>query len=93
MRSTPALTGSGAMPPRWRCVAAVSPERPRTRCGTTRCSPGFRDCAFVSGSPVAKAHVALLGTVRYQEVGFAVPEDLYIYGVRDRACEVATTPK
>jgi hypothetical protein len=54
---------------------------------------GFRDCAFVSGSPVAKAHVALLGTVRYHEVGFAVPEDLYIYGVRDRACEVATTPK
>jgi hypothetical protein len=47
----------------------------------------FRDCAFVSGSPVAAPHVALLGTLRYEEVGFAVPERLYIYGVRDPACE------
>jgi len=49
----------------------------------------FRDCAFVSGSQVALPHVALLRTVRYEEVGFAVPEYLYIYGVRDRGCEPA----
>ncbi len=54
---------------------------------------GFRDCAFVSGSRVAIAHVALLETVRYHEVGFAVPEHLYVYGVRNRACEVTAAPK
>ena len=48
--------------------------------------PRFKDCAFVSGSPVAAAGVFPLGTVRYLELGFAVPEYLYIYGVRARVC-------
>jgi hypothetical protein len=54
--------------------------------------PRFKECAFVSGSPVASADVFLLGTVRYQEVGFAVPEYLYIYGVRDQECAPVRHP-
>ena len=54
--------------------------------------PRFKECAFVSGSPVASADVFLLGTVRYQEVGFAVPEYLYIYRVRDQECAPVRHP-
>ena len=44
--------------------------------------PGFRDCAFVSGSLPAPHGTSLIGIVRYKELGFAVPEHLYIYAVK-----------
>ena len=43
--------------------------------------PKFRDCAFVSGSLPAPHGTSLVGRMRYQEVGFAVPEYLYVYAV------------
>ncbi len=46
----------------------------------------FRDCAFVSGSVPAPHGTSLIGRVRYNEVGFAVPEYLYIYVVRASSC-------
>ncbi len=48
--------------------------------------PNFRDCAFVSGSLPAPHGTSLVGRVRYNEFGFAVPEYLYIYVVRARSC-------
>ena len=48
--------------------------------------PGFRDCAVVSGSPQMEAALELLGTTTYNELGFAVPERLYIYVVRSPGC-------
>ena len=48
--------------------------------------PGFRDCAVVSGSPQGEAALELVGTTRYNELGFAVPERLYIYVVRSPGC-------
>ena len=48
--------------------------------------PGFRDCAFVSGSLPAPHGTSLIGIVRYKELGFAVPEHLYIYAVKSRRC-------
>jgi 4-amino-4-deoxy-L-arabinose transferase-like glycosyltransferase len=48
--------------------------------------PGFSDCAFVSGSPLDVPSLIPLRTVRYNELGFAVPERLYIYAVQSRAC-------
>ncbi len=53
----------------------------------------FKDCAFVSGSPVGAAGVSLIGRVRYQELGFAFPERLYIYRVRNPACVPAPSAK
>ncbi len=52
--------------------------------------PDFRDCAFVSGSLPAPHGTSLIGRVRYNEVGFAVPEYLYIYAVRARSCPTST---
>ncbi len=49
--------------------------------------PRFKECAFVSGSPVAHAHVAHIGTERYNEVLFAWTERLYIYAVRTAGCD------
>lgn len=46
----------------------------------------FKDCAVVSGSRLAGAHLVLLRTVTYEELGFAVPEHLYVYGVRSSSC-------
>jgi Dolichyl-phosphate-mannose-protein mannosyltransferase len=48
--------------------------------------PGFRDCAFVSGSPLEEPHLAELRVLAYKELGFAVTEHLYIYGVRSPDC-------
>ncbi len=48
--------------------------------------PKFRDCAFVSGSLPAPHGTSLIRRVRYNEVGFAVPEYLYIYVVRAPSC-------
>jgi hypothetical protein len=49
--------------------------------------PRFRDCAFVSGSLPAPRGTSLIGIVRYEEVGFAVPEHLYIYAVKSCTAE------
>jgi hypothetical protein len=49
--------------------------------------PRFKECAFVSGSPVAQAHLAHIGTERYNELLFGWTERLYIYAVRSAACE------
>jgi hypothetical protein len=48
--------------------------------------PGFRDCAFVSGSRLVEPHLAELGAVKYKELGFALTEHLYIYAVRTPQC-------
>jgi hypothetical protein len=48
--------------------------------------PGFRECAFVSGSPWTAPALTLLRTTTYDELGFAVPERLYIYLVKDPGC-------
>jgi hypothetical protein len=47
---------------------------------------GFRDCAFVTGSPSAQPGVTLLRTTTYDELGFAVPEHLWIYSVQSPGC-------
>jgi hypothetical protein len=49
--------------------------------------PGFRDCAFVSGSLPAPHGTSLIGIVRYKELGFAVPEHLFIYAVKSCAAK------
>ncbi|HXW79894.1 MAG TPA: glycosyltransferase family 39 protein [Acidimicrobiales bacterium] len=54
--------------------------------------PGFTDCAFVSGSPLAEPHVAELGMVKYKELGFAVSERLYIYAVHSPQCAARRQP-
>ena len=48
--------------------------------------PGFRDCAFVSGSLYGGPTFTPLGVVTYEEVAFAGPENLYVYGVRRSGC-------
>ena len=47
--------------------------------------PGFKDCAFVSGSRLAEPHLSVLGAVKYKEFGFALTEHLYIYAVHSAA--------
>jgi hypothetical protein len=47
---------------------------------------GFRDCAFVTGSPSPQPNVTLLRTITYDELGFAVPEHLWIYAVHAPGC-------
>jgi hypothetical protein len=47
---------------------------------------GFRDCAFVSGSPSPEAGLTLLRTTSYNELGFAVPEHLWIYSAHSPGC-------
>jgi hypothetical protein len=48
--------------------------------------PGFRDCAFVSGSPWSGPDLRLLRTTTYNEVGVAVQEHLYVYLVKAPGC-------
>jgi len=47
---------------------------------------GFRDCAFVTGSPSPQPDVRLLRIATYDELGFAVPEHLWIYSVQRPGC-------
>jgi hypothetical protein len=47
---------------------------------------GFRDCAFVTGSPSPQPGTTLLRTTSYDELGFAVPEHLWIYSVQRAGC-------
>lgn len=54
---------------------------------------GFRDCAFVSGSPWQGPGLELLRTTTYDELGFAVPEHLWIYAVRDPGCPAPQDPE
>jgi hypothetical protein len=48
--------------------------------------PGFKDCAFVSGSPLDEPSLVLLRSLMYNELAFAVPEHLYVYAVRGVGC-------
>jgi hypothetical protein len=48
--------------------------------------PGFRDCAFVSGSRLDEPALVLMRAVSYNELAFAVPERLYLYAVRRSGC-------
>jgi hypothetical protein len=50
---------------------------------------GFRDCAFVTGSPSPQPNVTLLRTTTYDELGIAVPEHLWIYAVQAPGCGAA----
>jgi hypothetical protein len=50
---------------------------------------GFRDCAFVTGSPSPQPNVTLLRTTTYDELGFAVPEHLWIYAVQAPGCRAS----
>jgi hypothetical protein len=47
---------------------------------------GFRDCAFVTGSPSPQPDLRLLRITTYDELGFAVPEHLWIYSVQRPGC-------
>ena len=48
--------------------------------------PGFRECALVSASRLLWPSLRLIHTVSYDEVGFAVPERLYLYAVDNSRC-------
>lgn len=48
--------------------------------------PGFKECAFVSGSRLDEPQLALLRTVSHYELGFATSENLYVYAVRGEVC-------
>ncbi|HXW78257.1 MAG TPA: hypothetical protein VEJ84_02095, partial [Acidimicrobiales bacterium] len=48
--------------------------------------PGSHECAVVAASALPVSSLRLLGTARYEELGFAVPEHLYIYGVVAASC-------
>jgi hypothetical protein len=54
--------------------------------------PGFRDCAFVSGSPTGGPALELMRTVSYDAIAFAVPERLYLYALITPACRVVPPP-
>jgi Dolichyl-phosphate-mannose-protein mannosyltransferase len=47
---------------------------------------GFRDCAFVTGSPSPQPDVRLLRVTTYDLLGFAVAEHLWIYAVQAPGC-------
>jgi hypothetical protein len=47
---------------------------------------GFRDCAFVTGSPSPQPGLRLLRLTTYDELGFAVPEHLWVYSVQSAGC-------
>ncbi len=53
---------------------------------------GFRDCAFVTGSPSPQPDLRLLRIATYDELGFAVPEHLWIYSVQRPGCSCFLTP-
>ena len=48
--------------------------------------PAFAECAFVSGNKVSLTWLTPLAKVTYQEFGFAGPEVLYVYLVRQPGC-------
>ena len=50
---------------------------------------GFRDCAFVTGSPSPQPDLRLLRVTTYAELGFAVPEHLWIYSVQGAGCSAS----
>jgi hypothetical protein len=50
---------------------------------------GFRDCAFVTGSPSPQPDLRLLRITTYDELGFAVPEHLWIYSVQRPGCSAS----
>jgi hypothetical protein len=50
---------------------------------------GFRDCAFVTGSPSPQPDLRLLRVTTYDELGFAVPEHLWIYSVQRPGCSAS----
>jgi hypothetical protein len=50
---------------------------------------GFRDCAFVTGSPSPQPNVTPLRTTTYDELGFAVPEHLWVYAVQAPGCSAS----
>ena len=50
---------------------------------------GFRDCAFVTGSPSPQPGLRLLRVTTYDELGFAVPEQLWIYAVQAPGCSAS----
>ena len=50
---------------------------------------GFRDCAFVTGSPSPQPGLRLLRITTYDELGFAVPEHLWIYSVHRPGCSAS----
>jgi hypothetical protein len=50
---------------------------------------GFRDCAFVTGSPSLQPDLRLLQITTYDELGFAVPEHLWIYSVQRPGCSAS----
>ncbi len=50
---------------------------------------GFQDCAFVTGSPSAQPDLRLLRVTTYDELGFAVPEHLWIYSVQRPGCSAS----
>ncbi len=50
---------------------------------------GFRDCAFVTGSPSPQPGLRLLRVTTYDELGFAVPEHLWIYAVEAPGCSAS----
>ena len=48
--------------------------------------PGFRDCAFVSGSRWAAPRLRPIGAVGYDELGFALPAQVYVYAAGQPHC-------
>lgn len=48
--------------------------------------PGFRECAFVSGSLLSWTSLPLVRTVRYNELAVAIPEKLYVYATDAPGC-------
>lgn len=48
--------------------------------------PGFRECAFLSGSVLAEPSLVLMRTVTYNEIAFAGVEHMYLYAVRSADC-------
>lgn len=48
--------------------------------------PAFAECAFASGNLVTLMSLKPLATVTYQELGFARPETIYVYLVRQPGC-------
>jgi hypothetical protein len=53
---------------------------------------GFRDCAFVTGSPSPQPDLTLLRVTTYDELGFAVPEHLWIYAAQAPGCSASRRP-
>jgi hypothetical protein len=50
--------------------------------GYAQMFPGFVECALAASSPLVEPPLLPVGTVRYDALGFAVPEHLYLYVVK-----------